>query len=172
VTETMSMLKPSRAALGCGPLLLLCFPIILDGLFMLYRIREVFVGILGLARHDKPDRLPKIEAQALPFQKGERAILFHRAGCLRGCLLGRPDTPVQAFNSLLRCGCRRTGWRPQSILRIYSGELSSLDRPGVFQYHKVVSPSCGEQHDASGGSTMLHGVYPGRGPNGKISDLE
>lgn len=45
-------------------------------IILLYRIREVLVGILGLARHDKPDRLPKIKAQALAFQKGERAAFF------------------------------------------------------------------------------------------------
>jgi hypothetical protein len=68
--------KTIEGSLGLRPFIAAMLSYYPRWIILLYRIREVFVGILGLARHDKPDRLPKIEAQALPFQKGERAIPF------------------------------------------------------------------------------------------------
>ena len=42
----------------------------------LYRIREIFVGILGLFRHEKPETLPSIKPEDLSFKPGENASFF------------------------------------------------------------------------------------------------
>ena len=43
---------------------------------MLYRVREVLVRILGLVRHEAPDRLPSIKPEDLSFTPGENATFF------------------------------------------------------------------------------------------------
>lgn len=43
---------------------------------VLYRIREILVNILGLARHEKPDVLPSIRPENLAFASGENASFF------------------------------------------------------------------------------------------------
>ena len=45
-------------------------------LLLLYRIREILVNILGLAKHDKPDILPPIKPDNLAFKPGESAFIF------------------------------------------------------------------------------------------------
>jgi arabinogalactan endo-1,4-beta-galactosidase len=42
----------------------------------LYKIREVLVGILGLARHEKPETLPSIKPEDLSFKPDEKASFF------------------------------------------------------------------------------------------------
>jgi len=42
----------------------------------LYRIREIFISILGLVRHEKPDVLPSIKPENLAFKPGENATFF------------------------------------------------------------------------------------------------
>lgn len=42
----------------------------------LYRIRELLVKILGLAKHEKPDVLLSIKPEDLAFESGEKASFF------------------------------------------------------------------------------------------------
>jgi hypothetical protein len=43
---------------------------------LLYRVRQVLVGLLGLVRHDKPETLPCLTAEDISFTPGERATFF------------------------------------------------------------------------------------------------
>ena len=43
---------------------------------LLYRIREFFVNILGLVKHEKPSELPSIKPEELSFIPGESASFF------------------------------------------------------------------------------------------------
>lgn len=48
---------------------------------MLYRIRQILVAILGLVRHDKPEKLPCLRPEEISFTPGDTATFFivHRA---------------------------------------------------------------------------------------------
>jgi len=50
-------------------------------ILILYKIREIFVKVLGLVKHEKPDSLPSILPEDLTFSPGERASFFivHKA---------------------------------------------------------------------------------------------
>ncbi len=43
---------------------------------VLYRVRQVLVGLLGLVRHDQPETLPCPTAEDISFTPGERASFF------------------------------------------------------------------------------------------------
>lgn len=43
---------------------------------LLYKIRELLVGMLGLVRHERPETLPHIHPQSLSFTPGENATFF------------------------------------------------------------------------------------------------
>lgn len=43
---------------------------------LLYRIREILVRALGLVRHEKPEQLPSLKPEELPFTPGEQATIF------------------------------------------------------------------------------------------------
>jgi hypothetical protein len=45
-------------------------------LAMLYRLREVLVSLLGLVKHDEPDRLPALSADEISFKPGDQALFF------------------------------------------------------------------------------------------------
>lgn len=42
----------------------------------LYKLREFLVKILGLVRHEKPERLPSIQPEDLSFEPGSNASFF------------------------------------------------------------------------------------------------
>jgi len=43
---------------------------------LLYRVRELLAATLGLVRHEKPDVLPSIKPEEVPFEPGETASFF------------------------------------------------------------------------------------------------
>jgi hypothetical protein len=43
---------------------------------MLYRLRQVLVGLFGLVKHDKPDTPPCLTAEEISFTPGEQATFF------------------------------------------------------------------------------------------------
>ncbi len=43
---------------------------------MLYRIRQVLVGLLGLVKHEKPEQLPSFTGEDIPFTPGQNASFF------------------------------------------------------------------------------------------------
>lgn len=45
-------------------------------LVALYRVREILVNILGLVKHEKPERLPSIKPDELAFEPGDSASFF------------------------------------------------------------------------------------------------
>jgi hypothetical protein len=45
-------------------------------ILVLYRIRELLVGLLGLVKHEKPERLSTIEPESIAFESGERVSFF------------------------------------------------------------------------------------------------
>ena len=45
-------------------------------ILFLYRIRGLFVRILGLVKHERPETLPFIKPADLPFSPGENASFF------------------------------------------------------------------------------------------------
>ena len=43
---------------------------------MLYRIRALVVGVLGLVKHEAPEELPDLQPEQIPFTPGEHATFF------------------------------------------------------------------------------------------------
>jgi hypothetical protein len=43
---------------------------------MLYRIRTLVVHLLGLVKHEKPEELPNLKPEQIPFIPGEEATFF------------------------------------------------------------------------------------------------
>jgi hypothetical protein len=43
---------------------------------MLYRLREILVSVLGLVKHDIPERFPVLNADAISFTPGDKALFF------------------------------------------------------------------------------------------------
>jgi hypothetical protein len=43
---------------------------------LLYRLRELLVGVLGLVRHSAPLELPKLQLEEVPFSPGDKAAFF------------------------------------------------------------------------------------------------
>jgi hypothetical protein len=43
---------------------------------LLFRIREIFVGLFGLVRHDIPEKFPGLRPEDVPLFPGETAVFF------------------------------------------------------------------------------------------------
>jgi hypothetical protein len=60
---------------------------------LLYRIRKLLVGILGLVRHEEPEELPNLQPEDVSFTAGEN-VTFFIVRCAKEDLSGFQKLPT------------------------------------------------------------------------------
>jgi len=58
----------------------------------LYRIRKLLVGLLGLVKHEKPEKLPNLQPESISFKPGE-AVTFFIVRCAKEEVFWISETP-------------------------------------------------------------------------------
>ena len=61
-------------------------------IILLYRIRKLLVGILGLVKHEEPEELPNLQPEEVSFTPGENATFFI-VRCAKEDLFWISETP-------------------------------------------------------------------------------
>ena len=72
---------------------------------LLYRIRQLLVGILGLVKHEAPEQLPNLQPEDVSFTPGEN-VTFFTVRCAREEVFWISETPddkhLQAFFGVVK----------------------------------------------------------------------